>query len=116
MGLQTNGSQAAGADDCICAAFTGIERSREAASSDTPALESPAALAAVKPANLTIVPARPSPFDIWAAVVTGRRMNVLREKFVFLLNQCPKRGASRRMRASIAALEAAGPLLVQQIG
>jgi chromosome partitioning protein len=83
---------------------------------DTPAFESPAALAAVKRADLTIVPVKPSALDIWAAVVTGRRMNVLREKFVFLLNQCPKRRASRRMRACFAALEAAGPLLVQQIG
>jgi chromosome partitioning protein len=83
---------------------------------DTPALESPAALAAVKKADLTIVPTKPSAFDIWSAVMTGRRMNYLRENFVFLFNQCPKRRHSRRMRASIAALESAGPLLVPQIG
>jgi len=83
---------------------------------DTPALESPAAVAAVTRADLTIVPVKPSALDIWAAVVTGRRMNVLGEKFVFLLNQCPKQRQSRRMRASIAELEAAGPLLVPQIG
>jgi chromosome partitioning protein len=83
---------------------------------DTPALESPAALAAVTRADLTIVPVKPSALDIWAAVVTGRRMNVLGEKFAFLLNQCPKQRQSRRMRTSIAELEAAGPLLVPQIG
>jgi chromosome partitioning protein len=83
---------------------------------DTPALESPAALAAVVTPDLTIIPTKPSALDIWAAVMTGRRMNFLREKFVFLLNQCSPRHQSRRMRESIAALEAAGPLLVPQIG
>jgi chromosome partitioning protein len=83
---------------------------------DTPALESPAALAAVRTPDLTIIPTKPSALDIWAAVMTGRRMNFLREKFVFLLNQCSPRHQSRRMRESIAALEAAGPLLVPQIG
>ncbi len=83
---------------------------------DTPALESPAALAAVKKADLTIVPTKPSAFDIWSAVMTGRRMNLLQENFVFLLNQCPKRRHSQRMLESIAALESAGPLLVPQIG
>src|SRR5262249_51292867 len=83
---------------------------------DSPALESPAALAAVKKANLTIVPTRPSAFDIWSAEVTGRRMNLLRAKFAFVLNQCPPRRRSRHMRASIAMLEATGPLLVPNIG
>jgi chromosome partitioning protein len=83
---------------------------------DTPALESQATLAALKAADLTIVPARPSLFDILAAEVTGRRMTFMKENFLFLLNQCPPRGQSRRMRAVISALAAAGPLLAPQIG
>lgn len=83
---------------------------------DTLVLESPATLAAVKAANLTIVPARPSLYDIWAAEVTGRRMSFMNEKFLFLLNQCPPRGQSRRMQECIAALEAAGPLMAPPIG
>src|SRR5262249_52800689 len=46
---------------------------------DTPVLESPATLAAVKTADLTIVPARPSQFDVWAAEVTGRRLTLINE-------------------------------------
>jgi chromosome partitioning protein len=84
---------------------------------DTPALESPAALAALKAADFTIVPTRPSALDVRVAVMTGRRMNLLREKFVYLLNQCPTSGRhSRRLQASIAALEATGPLFVSQLG
>jgi chromosome partitioning protein len=83
---------------------------------DTPALESPAALAAVNTANLTIVPTRPSAYDNWVAEVTGRRLNFMEKNFVFLLNQCPPRRHTRRMQRSIAALEAAGPLLVPRIG
>jgi chromosome partitioning protein len=83
---------------------------------DTPALESQATLAAVKAADLTIVPARPSQFDTWAAEVTGRKMNLMNERFLFLLNQCPPRCQSRRIQQCIAALAAAGPLLSPQIG
>jgi chromosome partitioning protein len=83
---------------------------------DTPALESQATLAALKAADLTIVPARPSQFDTWAAEVTGRMMNLRKEKFVFLLNQSPHQRHTRRMRAVIAALAAAGSLLAPQIG
>lgn len=83
---------------------------------DTPVLESPATLAAVKTADLTIVPARPSQFDIWAAEVTGRRMTLMNERFLFLLNQCPPRGQSRRIQECIAALAATGPLLAPQLG
>jgi chromosome partitioning protein len=84
---------------------------------DTPALESAAALAAVKKADLTIVPTKPSTFDIWSAVVTGRRLNLLRVKFVFLLNQCPpSRRNSRRKQASIAAFQGTGSLLVAKVG
>jgi chromosome partitioning protein len=83
---------------------------------DTPVLESPAALAAVKTADLTIVPTRPSAFDIWVAEVTGRRMSFMNERFAFLLNQCPPQRRSRNMRDSIASLKAIGPLLEPQIG
>ena len=82
---------------------------------DTPVLESAATLAAVKTANVTIVPARPSLYDIWAAEVTGRRMSFMNENFLFLLNQCPPRGQSRRMQQCTAALDAAGPLLASPI-
>ncbi len=77
---------------------------------DTPVLESPRSLAAIKAADLCIVPARPATFDIWASEVTGRKLKLMDKEFIFLLNQCPPAAASRGQE-SIAALEAVGSLL-----
>ncbi|MBO0732920.1 MAG: ParA family protein [Methylocapsa sp.] len=82
---------------------------------DAPVLETPAALEAVKAADLAIVPVLPSTFDVWAAEVTGRRLSLLKQKFVFGVNQCPVR-ESRRKRDCISALKLIGPVLDQQIG
>ena len=76
---------------------------------DTPVLESPRSLAAIKAADLSIVPARPATFDIWAAEVTGRKLKLSGKEFIFLLNQCPP--ARQLAQQSIAALEAVGALL-----
>ena len=75
---------------------------------DTPLLESPRSLAAIKAADLCIVPARPATFDIWASEVTGRKLKLMGKEFIFLLNQCPP---ARQRGQSIAALEAVGSLL-----
>jgi chromosome partitioning protein len=75
---------------------------------DTPVLESPRALAAINAADLCIVPARPATFDIWASEVTGRKLQLMRKEFVFLLNQCPPVREASRVRQGIAALEAVG--------
>lgn len=83
---------------------------------DASALESTAALAAINAAGLSIVPARPAKFDIWASEVTGRRLNLMNKKFVYLLNQCPQRPGTLRMKQSIAALEAIGNLVHLYIG
>ena len=76
---------------------------------DTPLLESPRSLAAIKAADLSIVPARPATFDIWASEVTGRKLKLMDKEFVFLLNQCPP--VRQRVQEGIAALEAVGSLL-----
>jgi chromosome partitioning protein len=68
---------------------------------DTPVFESPRSLAAIKAADLCIVPARPATFDIWASEVTGRKLKLMHKEFAFPLNQCE----------GIAALEAVGSLL-----
>lgn len=44
-------------------------------------------LAAIKVADLCIVPARPAIFDIWAAEVTGRKLKLMGKEFVFLLTE-----------------------------
>jgi chromosome partitioning protein len=78
---------------------------------DTPALESPATLTAIKAADLLIVPVRPAPFDIWASEVTGRKLKLMGREFVFLLNQCPLAHETSRVQDGIVALEAVGSLL-----
>ena len=75
---------------------------------DTPLLESPRSLTAINAADLSIVPARPATFDIWAAEVTGRKLKLMHKEFVFLLNQCPPVREASRVQEGIAALEAVG--------
>ncbi|MGH6840331.1 MAG: AAA family ATPase [Methylocella sp.] len=92
------------------AALTALStRNTSLAVVDTPHLESPRSLAAIKAADLCVVPARPATFDIWAAEVTGRKLKLMGKEFIFLLNQCPP--ANQRVRESIAALESVGALL-----
>jgi chromosome partitioning protein len=78
---------------------------------DTPAFELPASLAAIKTADLSIVPARPALFDIWASEVTGRKLRLMDKQFVFLLNQCPPTREALRVQEGVAALQAIGTLL-----
>lgn len=77
---------------------------------DTPALESPISLAAIEAADLSIVPVRPAAFDIWTSEVTGRRLNLMDQEFVFLFNQCSPTGRPSRGRKA-AALGAIGNVL-----
>ncbi len=70
---------------------------------DTPLLESPRTLAAINAADLSIVPARPATFDIWASEVTGRAHRQGRD-----------RGRSKRHRGPgnarpLAGLQAPAP-------
>lgn len=78
---------------------------------DTPVLESARSTAAIKAADLCIVPARPAIFDIWAAEVTGRKLKLMGKEFVFLLNQCPPSRQASNGQEGIDALEAVGPLI-----
>lgn len=74
---------------------------------DTPALELPASLAAIKAADLVIVPVRPAIFDIWASEVTGRKLKLMNKEFVFLFNQCPRDGTRKCGRASLLSRRSA---------
>lgn len=78
---------------------------------DTPVLESPIALAAIEAADVLLVPARPSTFDIWTSEVTGRRLKIMDKEFAFLLNQCPPANQSLRVQEAVAALSAIGAVL-----
>jgi chromosome partitioning protein len=78
---------------------------------DTGAGESPAAAAAIRAADLCIIPARPNAFDLWASELTRKACSAARREFAFLLNQCPPAQQSARIEDGAKALEAMGGLL-----
>ncbi len=78
---------------------------------DTPATQSAASDAAMRAADLIIIPVRPTVFDIWASEATRKRAKEFEKEFVFVLNQCPIVQESRRLQEGAAALEAQGGLL-----
>ena len=78
---------------------------------DTPATDTPAADAAMKAADLCIIPARPTIFDIWSSEVTRGKLKTLSKDYAFVLNQCPAMQESQRVLDGAAALESMGGLL-----
>ena len=78
---------------------------------DTPATETPASDAAMKAADLSLIPARPTIFDIWASEATRGKLKTMGKEFAFVLNQCPAMQESQRVTDGAAALESMGGLL-----
>lgn len=78
---------------------------------DTPATDTPAADAAMKHADLCLIPARPTIFDIWSSEVTRGKLKTFGKEFAFILNQCPAMQESQRVMDGAAALESMGGLL-----
>jgi chromosome partitioning protein len=62
-------------------------------------------------ADLNIVPARPSLFDLWASARTRTAIEEIGAKFVFLLNQCPHAQRTTRVQDGVEALEEMGGLI-----
>lgn len=82
---------------------------------DTPGTDSGEAKAAMKAAELCIIPARPNVFDLWASELTRKSLKEMRREFVFLLNQCPPAQQSARVEEGAKALEAMGGLITPLI-
>ena len=78
---------------------------------DTPATDTPAADAAMRGADLCLIPARPTIFDIWSSEVTRGKLKTLSKDYAFILNQCPAMQESQRVLDGAAALESMGGLL-----
>ncbi|MGB8278366.1 MAG: ParA family protein [Methylovirgula sp.] len=78
---------------------------------DTPATDSPAADAAMACADLCVIPARPTIFDIWSSETTRGKLKTLGKDYAFVLTQCSPMPESARVRDGAAALEAMGALL-----
>ena len=83
---------------------------------DTPATDSPAADAAMQCADLCLIPARPTIFDIWASEATRGKLKTLAKDYAFVLNQCPAMQESQRVSDGATALEAMGGLLRPFVG
>ncbi len=78
---------------------------------DTPATDSPAAEAAMACADLCIIPARPTIFDIWSSETTRGKLKTLGRDYVFALTKCSPMPDNARVRDGATALEAMGALL-----
>ena len=83
---------------------------------DTAGTESTATAAAMKAADLCIIPARPNAFDLWASEMTRRTLRELRKDYVFLLNQCPPSQQNARIEEGVELLEKMGGLISPLIG
>lgn len=78
---------------------------------DTPGADDIIVTAAVKAADLSVLPARPNAFDLWASEKTRALVKKYDREYAFLLNQCPPAQQSARVGQGIRALEAMGGLL-----
>ena len=75
---------------------------------DTPGVDSPGSLAAIRAADICIIPCRPTPADLRAFKPTLAAIYRLEKKFAFVLNQTPPR--SYRVRDAADGLTVLGVL------
>lgn len=81
---------------------------------DTAATNNALAMRAIAIADLCLIPARPSPADIEAAIPTLIAIRRLKRRFAFVLNQTPPRG--QRLSEAATSLNALGVLALPFIG
>jgi chromosome partitioning protein len=75
---------------------------------DTPGVDSPGTLSAIRAADLCIIPCRPTPADLRAFKPTLAAIYRLEKRFAFVLNQTPPR--SYRVRDATDGLTVLGVL------
>ena len=81
---------------------------------DTAATHNALALSAIAKADLCLIPARPSPADIEAAIPTLIAIRGLKRRFAFVLNQTPPRGC--RLSEAATSLNSLGVLALPYVG
>jgi chromosome partitioning protein len=81
---------------------------------DTAATNNVLAMRAIAMADLCLIPARPSPADIEAAIPTLLAIRKQKRPFAFVLNQTPPRGV--RLSEAATSLNALGVLALPFIG
>jgi chromosome partitioning protein len=81
---------------------------------DTAATNNGLAMRAIARADLCLIPVRPSPADIEAAVPTLIAIRRLNRRFAFVLNQTPPRGC--RLSEAATSLNSLGVLALPYVG
>src|SRR5947208_7621840 len=81
---------------------------------DTAATNNALAMLAIARADLCLIPVRPSPADIEAAIPTLIAIRRLNRRFAFVLNQTPPRGC--RLSEAATSLNSLGVLALPYIG
>lgn len=82
---------------------------------DTPASDTPQADAAIRAADLCVIPARPNTLDLWASEATLAKVKASGKPFAFLLNQCPPAQQNARVERGAQALQEMGALLAPMV-
>jgi chromosome partitioning protein len=82
---------------------------------DTAGSDSPATAAAMRAADLCLIPARPTAFDVRATERTRDAIKTLGREYAFILNQCPPGPRSSRAQDGARALELMGGLVAPLI-
>lgn len=101
----------------LTAAISALEKSGVTlAIIDTAGSDNAGSQAAIKAADLCLIPCRPNAFDLWASENTRKQMREMRKEYAFLLNQCPPAQQSARVEEGSKALEAMGGLITPLIG
>src|SRR5215468_7219227 len=81
---------------------------------DTAATNNTLAMRAIVMADLCLIPVRPSPADIEAAIPTLLALRRLKRRFAFVLNQTPPRGG--RLSEAAVSLNSLGVLALPYVG
>jgi chromosome partitioning protein len=78
---------------------------------DAPGADTENSDAAIRAADLCIIPARPNVFDLWASELTRASIKDKKKEYAFLLNQCPPAQQNSRVEQGVETLQAMGALL-----
>jgi chromosome partitioning protein len=82
---------------------------------DAPGADSEFSEAAIRAADLCIIPARPNVFDLWASELTRASIKDKKKDYAFLLNQCPPAQQNSRVEQGVQILQNMGGLLTPLI-
>lgn len=93
----------------LSAALSAIEKNGYTlAMLDTAGADAPATTAAMRTADLCVIPSRPTAFDVRATKVTRDNLETMGRAYIFVLNQCPPSARGTRAMDGKRTLEMMG--------